>query len=700
MKKVFFIICLFFSFVLLVNASVEVSSFDDLKNAIDSGQNDIKLVSDFAVTDKIVINGSVKIDGNNKKMERSSEYLYRVFDIKTGASLELLNITIDGNAPDWKLDFDNTYYSGGYVRFPTINYDNDLVAEESLIANAGSLKLKKVNVQNIISKTDGSFSKGVGNVQIDNCNFIHIGSYRQGAVFHISGGTTTITNSIFKDNATGVISKESTRGGAIFSTKLVGFSVDNVQFINNLAQTDGGALFIETHPNEIKNSVFKDNKVGNDGAAITLNNGDNLNTLVENTTFDGNIGYADGQSLGTIYHREWHTTKDNPTTFKKCIFKNNKTSAGGIIADMGSGHPYVVFEDSEFYGNYAKSGGVIYGQGNVYYIKNSIIHDNSAKNGAVIMSYVNSYTYFQNTKISNNTASNRGGVLYLCHGTVSFEDSILMGNKSEGPGGALYVDNYNFTSRQALRVKDSTVTDNSGTYGGGIALYDYNDNGFNVLLENSKIYNNHADTAGDDIAYRINSNNNEGNFIVTINDAAKMGIPPIDGWYHDKASARYLDVEKPEKFVDFGEYSGTSIYLKAGGIGTLDYDLLGGKNDSIKPLTLKFGIPYIVDENVPIKDGYNFKEWNTKEDGSGRSLYAGDAYDGSEGLVLYAQYTSNEEAKEDDSVKTTPQRQEEKENPNTIDSIWIVIISSIVSFITIIVLPLWYNNRNRINNIK
>ena len=81
---------------------------------------------------------------------------------------------------------------------------------------------------------------------------------------------------------------------------------------------------------------------------------------------------------------------------------------------------------------------------------------------------------------------------------------------------------------------------------------------------------------------------------------------------------------------------------------------------TIKPAPIqrskKYGGVYVVDDSIPVRDGYTFIEWNTKPDGSGVSLKAGDTYDGSDGWTLYAQWKKNE-----------------PENPNTGDGIMLVI---------------------------
>lgn len=66
-----------------------------------------------------------------------------------------------------------------------------------------------------------------------------------------------------------------------------------------------------------------------------------------------------------------------------------------------------------------------------------------------------------------------------------------------------------------------------------------------------------------------------------------------------------------------------------GGTGTLDSSE-GTKSDGIKLPASTF-----------VKDGYTFKEWNTKADGTGTSYKAGDTFHPSENSTLYAQWSKN-----------------------------------------------------------
>ena len=45
-----------------------------------------------------------------------------------------------------------------------------------------------------------------------------------------------------------------------------------------------------------------------------------------------------------------------------------------------------------------------------------------------------------------------------------------------------------------------------------------------------------------------------------------------------------------------------------------------------------------IDANAPIAEGYNFKGWNTKADGTGKAYNPNDIYNLNEDVILYAQW--------------------------------------------------------------
>ena len=199
MKKLFVTIIYFVLMVTIADASVEVSSFDALKTAINSGSNDIKLTSNIIFNDSIEINSSVKINGNNKTITRDRNYIDSFLSITADGSLEIKDVTIDGGAAGWYMDYDNRFYlngnEGSYVIVPTISSDDDVISSSSLIVNNGNAVLKNVTIQNNRSTVSGSILSGSGSTNINDSTFKHSCSLVSGGALSEKNGSLKIHNS-------------------------------------------------------------------------------------------------------------------------------------------------------------------------------------------------------------------------------------------------------------------------------------------------------------------------------------------------------------------------------------------------------------------------------------------------------------------------------------------------------------------------
>ena len=221
-----------------------------------------------------------------------------------------------------------------------------------------------------------------------------------------------------------------------------------------------------------------------------------------------------------------------------------------------------------------------------------------------------------------------------------------------------------------MNFKNTKIHSNTATdQGGGIYIKDVAGVYTSLTIDDSsKIYDNHAGIAGDDFVYIREDAGTEADNDITLNNASLMGITGIDGLYHDNENDRFLTTDNPTTFENYVDYNAGSIYLKAAGISKLEYDLNGGESDyNYMPVEIRYGEDFVLINDVPNKsNGDEFIGWNTKEDGTGTWLYAGDKYDGREGFLLYAQYKAAEQ------------------NPNTVDNIVVYISMFLLSVISTI----------------
>ena len=647
MKKILFIIITFFSSISFVNASTDVSSFDELKTAIDNGESNIKITADISFNDVITINNNVIIDGKNKTFTRKDDYADSFISIVSGGFLEIKDAIIDGKASGWYMDYNNKFYLNGdeksYVKVPTVSSDGDIISSNSLIKNEGDLILNNVTIQNNRSTVAGSILSGTGNNTINNSTLKHSCSLNSGGAISIQNGTTKITNTTFKDLVAGCgvtdYQGNSSSSGAIRAIPRGNLEIINSLFEDNFAQWNGGALTTYNENTIIRGTTFRHNMVGNDGSAIELIS-QNTSFDIDDSIFEKNIGFAtNSQSLGTILCSHSVNNENTPLIFKNLIFRENEVAAGAAITDIFN-KTYLNLENIEIYNNKASSGGGIYTQYSDYSIKNMNCHDNTGNGGCIYGYYDDeSKVVIDNSIISNNKAKTGGGGIYTLGKELIIKNSQIVNNYATNYGGGIYAYGSLVSYNPNINIQNSIIKDNrAGKSGGGIAIND-KENVFSKLVvdANSKIYNNHSDISGDDFVYARRGNPTPEN-MVSLNDVANVGINGIDGWYIDNQNDRFIETENPTKFEDYASNNGNTVYLKAAGINNLNYNLNGGENGKIFSVNMRYGTTYTITDEVPVLEGKTFKGWNTKIDGSGRWLHAGESYDGSDGYALYALY--------------------------------------------------------------
>ena len=165
-------------------------------------------------------------------------------------------------------------------------------------------------------------------------------TYAQGTGLYLQfTGTATITDTLFEDN---IGTAWTADGGAIYWSWNSGdLSVDGCTFSRNQAESDGGAIKLEKTTGDvtITNSVFEDNyAVDSDGGAIDAFVWGGLLTL-QNNRFTG----------------------------------NEAGDEGGVLWYAAQGADGVVVENNVFVDNVASTAGVLYTQGEVSVVNNTLL---------------------------------------------------------------------------------------------------------------------------------------------------------------------------------------------------------------------------------------------------------------------------------------------------------------------------------------
>ena len=638
-------------------SALSVSTFAELSDAVTAGEAEITIENDFEFTSLLTPTQDLKINGQGKTASRGDGYLGGFFSIPADVTLEIDNLVIDGGAPGWSMDYENRVYTNptdnsGYIRVPTINSVDDIIANASLFVNSGSLTLDNSTVQNARlgqyaanNKTEihGAVISGKGNNIIKNSIIKHNGAYDNGGALYITGGSTSIENSTVNENASGVGHMLFRSGGVMYMTD-ANLTIADTEFKDNFAQGNGAIGLIYKSNIHIKDSMFDHNMVGNDGSAFQFQSAvSGKSLLVEDCIFQNNIGFATtAQSMGVIWQTAWQSTADEPIIYKNLIFRGNVARTGGAISDGSSENTYILLENVEAYEN-ESTGGILYGQSGNYTLRNVYVHDNSGGNGTGVYSR-GSNIVVEDSRIENNNATGSGGGVYVAAGNITIRNSTITGNTSDVRGGGIFVRGMYEGDDPSLTIEGTTIKDNSArTTGGGIAVAD-NENVYSSVTVNdqSVIYDNKATEAADDFSYvRGNNSENTSGNTITLDNIGIAGVNGIDGWYHDGEDDRFKDTDNPTVFTAYIDNNGNvAFYLKAAGISTGDYDGNGGSTNAL-PVTIKYGEKFIVDGDIPERKGYTFTGWNTKADGSGINLRPGDEYDGSDGWTLYAQWEAD-----------------------------------------------------------
>ena len=165
------------------------------------------------------------------------------------------------------------------------------------------------------------------------------------------------------------------------------------------------------------------------------------------------------------------------------------------------------------------------------------------------------------------------GIFYQGNGTYTSEiepgANVTIKNNA---GSGIYTNQgvCNITIHSAVITNNGTGTINStdgkgATYGGGV----YNI-GTMILGEDVVIYNNHADTAGDDI---YNAPTDETKTITFgkvgsgwVLDGEPDCADPIDGWYDDSEGARWEAHSKPLHAVEFDRFESSGMVTWQGAL--------------------------------------------------------------------------------------------------------------------------------------
>ena len=273
---------------------------------------------------------------------------------------------------------------------------------------------------------------------------------------------------------------EYVRGGAIYSTagQSSTLTVENCTFVNNAAGI-GSALW--TDSSLYMEGCTVDSNVGAPGtnysSAVavvgpTTSEGADApkvpSVTITGCTFEDNGRDDPGALGGAVYMLGINIAK-----VSGCSFTNNQGGTGGAVYCSNSNS--LSYTNVEFTGNSGVSGS---GGGGAYADNTKNLSfdgctftNNTAggMGGAICSGAQNSLTVTNCTFTDNSATAGNGGAISHQSGPAVISDSTFTGNSATVMGGAILVAD-TFTMDTTLELKNCTIKDSTGGYGGALAI--------------------------------------------------------------------------------------------------------------------------------------------------------------------------------------------------------------------------------------
>lgn len=284
----------------VLNKTGDEKSFTDIQTQINKAKNnaEIDLNGNYSGAKQITISKSVTVVGHNNTV-LDAKNTSRIFNVKSGdVTFKNLNF-INGNATTG-----GAIYSKGNCIFINCTFKNNHAYNGGAIYSKGNLTVKNsvfdnnggyggaidssINLYKNVSKSNPA------NIKIQNSKFINNRGFVGGALKIDATAHGKVKNSLLKCAKISVKkcefinnSAESSGGAISVALFFVGsFTLDKSNFINNSVTYDGSAIDLAgPRPFNIQNSNFIENNAKT--AAICIYWG---NTTIKNSTFSNNLG--------------------------------------------------------------------------------------------------------------------------------------------------------------------------------------------------------------------------------------------------------------------------------------------------------------------------------------------------------------------------------------------------------------------------
>ena len=449
--KIFFASIIFIMAIFIGNekvfAATTVTDFNGLKQAIETGTDDINVQGPINVTETLTIRRDVKISGGGLKasnLATTEPESGNIFYVEEGKNFELENITLDGDKKARII-----YSNGGILKITNSTIKNGYPGANAkanpgggIFLKGGSLEAKDTNFIGNTPGTNTKLPKGDGDL---NGGAIYSGSTK--ADIKITGGS-------FEDNEV----KAYGHGAAIYQENGI-LNVTGTSFKNNKGHVEGGNAGTQGACIHTRDKVKATISGVTAEIAIGFNTGGFLRSwksdvTVTNSTFTiAGLGDGYGYSGGALCF-EGGTSKVTGSTFTCAGSK--LIHAGGFIDIVGSGTHTI--DGNTMTGAGKENGQQIASFGGAISVEES----------------ANATVTITNNTIKNTSASDTGGAIAIgTHEGKSTPSTVTMsGNTISNAGTLFWGGQYGggvFVAPDAtVTMTKDTIKDTRSSYGGGV----------------------------------------------------------------------------------------------------------------------------------------------------------------------------------------------------------------------------------------
>jgi len=389
----------------------------------------------------------------------------RIMTVQSGHDLILKDLVLSGGFYQ-----DPGTNEGGAVYIPngTLTIDNCLIyGNQGYYGGAvrqsgtgGVIIQNGSKIYNNHAVFDGGGILADGSISLTDFTLEYNQADRHGGGVSVMGDQFTALRGKF----TGNVAAEN--GGGVNINKNA--AVDQVEFINNTAGTNGGGIFQWNGSNDlsviIQHSTFYGNKAGLTGGALSVYQG--ATTTITQTEFTNNevdTNNTTDPKGGAVYFSDnslGHTLTINNTSFisNSLNCACSWPSGGGLYAETSLSGAVSLTGDM-FMNNDSWLGGGLYADKVI--INRTTFQGNSGGSGAG--AYLTGASQIKKSAFLQNSVVNAGGGVTITDSapSLSLEDTKFIGNSGGfNLGGAMFVNAQNITMRN-VAVADTQVLSGS-----------------------------------------------------------------------------------------------------------------------------------------------------------------------------------------------------------------------------------------------